>query len=537
MKRFGVMLDASRNAVMKVSEVKKIVKVLKSFGYNTLMLYTEETYEVENEPYFGYMRGRYSCEELKEIVNYCNESGIEVIPCFQTLAHLNIFRWAPYSPINDCNDILLAGSDRAYELIENIFKTLRKCFTSEYAHIGFDEAMMVGLGKYLRQNGFQNRFEIISNHLKRVIEIAKKYNFKPLIWSDMYFRLANDLEYYPPEPVLTDEVKALIPSEVTLVYWDYYHKGQDYYEKMFKAHKINENGVWFAGGAWTWNGFTGSNKESIDTMLPAIKGAINQNVENVIITMWGDNGKECSFYQVLPSLYAIKRFSEGEFNLELIKKEFNEKTGEDFDAMFSFDDINSVESNVGGKDWNCNNPGKYMLYSDPFLGFLDSTIGQDCQKYYEDLSIRYENYAKQSKNYAYIFERHSKLAKVLSIKYNLGVKTRTAYQSGDKEGLKALIPNYEKLVIYVEEFHKAFSNLWYKENKGNGFEVHDIRLGGLIQRIKSCKTRLELYLDGKIDKIEELEDKLLDYFGNGDNYKKETTYFNKWHLNSSPNII
>ena len=65
MKRFGVMLDMSRNAVMKVSEVKKLVSLLKSFGYNTVMLYTEETYEVENEPYFGYLRGRYSVEEIK----------------------------------------------------------------------------------------------------------------------------------------------------------------------------------------------------------------------------------------------------------------------------------------------------------------------------------------------------------------------------------------------------------------------------------------------------------------------------------------
>ena len=32
MKRFGVMLDMSRNAVMKPEEVKRFAKVLKSFG-------------------------------------------------------------------------------------------------------------------------------------------------------------------------------------------------------------------------------------------------------------------------------------------------------------------------------------------------------------------------------------------------------------------------------------------------------------------------------------------------------------------------
>ena len=34
------------------------------------MLYTEDTYEVDNEPYFGYMRGRYSADELRELDDY-----------------------------------------------------------------------------------------------------------------------------------------------------------------------------------------------------------------------------------------------------------------------------------------------------------------------------------------------------------------------------------------------------------------------------------------------------------------------------------
>ena len=63
-KRFGVMLDMSRNAVMRPEEVKKIMTILHGFGYNMLQLYTEDTYEVDGEPYFGYLRGRYSKEEL-----------------------------------------------------------------------------------------------------------------------------------------------------------------------------------------------------------------------------------------------------------------------------------------------------------------------------------------------------------------------------------------------------------------------------------------------------------------------------------------
>ena len=46
-KHFGVMLDCSRNAVLKTSTVKKWIDALQKMGYNTLELYTEDTFEVE----------------------------------------------------------------------------------------------------------------------------------------------------------------------------------------------------------------------------------------------------------------------------------------------------------------------------------------------------------------------------------------------------------------------------------------------------------------------------------------------------------
>lgn len=105
---FAAMLDCSRNAVKNVTTVKRYANIFKSIGYNAILLYTEDTYEVEGEPYFGYQRGRYSIKEIQEMDNYCKSIGIDLIPCIESLAHLNqIFRWSDYSLINDTNDILL----------------------------------------------------------------------------------------------------------------------------------------------------------------------------------------------------------------------------------------------------------------------------------------------------------------------------------------------------------------------------------------------------------------------------------------------
>ena len=90
----GVMLDCSRNAVMSVAELKNFILTLKKTGYNCLQLYTEDTYEIEGEPQFGYRRGKYTKAELKEIDAFAKKNGVELMPCIQTLAHLNqIFRY------------------------------------------------------------------------------------------------------------------------------------------------------------------------------------------------------------------------------------------------------------------------------------------------------------------------------------------------------------------------------------------------------------------------------------------------------------
>ena len=83
-RHFGVMLDCSRNAVMSVGAVKKFIDYISLAGYDTLELYMEDVYEVKNEPYFGYMRGRYSIDELKSIDEYATAKGVKLIPAVQT---------------------------------------------------------------------------------------------------------------------------------------------------------------------------------------------------------------------------------------------------------------------------------------------------------------------------------------------------------------------------------------------------------------------------------------------------------------------
>ena len=48
------------------------------------------------------------------------------------------------------------------------------------------------------------------------------------------------------------------------------------------------------------------------------------------------------------------------------------------------------------------------------------------------------------------------------------------------------------------------------ENKPQGFDVVDLRIGGQRQRLLHCGDRLLVYAEGRLDRIEELEEPVLD---------------------------
>ena len=533
-KRLGVMLDMSRNAVMHVPALKNFIVILSDMGYNTLLLYTEDTYEIPGEPYFGHFRGRYSQEELRQIVDFASGYGIEVIPCIQTLAHLNaIFRWPIYQQIRDCNDILLTSEERTYQLIGRMLDSVKSCYRSEYVHIGMDEAHMVGLGKYLDKNGFENRFDILSRHLQRVCQMVAERGLKPIIWGDMFFRLKNHGAYNSDNPVIPTPEEINIPQNVHITHWDYYSTRQNRYKTMLRAHKQLGQPVWFAGGIWTWKGFAPDNEFSIRSTLSAIRACRKESVENIFFTMWGDNGGECSRHSVLPALFAAACFARGEEDMETIKAAFAEKYQIPFDAFLLLD-LHEPNLHTEAKDAVIN-PEKYLLFNDPFLGVCDSTISGNENAWYKHAAEALAQFSGHPE-YGSRFRMLSQLAQVLSCKAELGVRTRRLYQAKDRSGITKLLADYDCCIADTEVFLRLFRDVWMDENKPHGFDVQEIRIGGLIQRMKACRDRLAAWNTDDVP-IAELEETPLDLTGSGQELGHTPLRYPNWHKAASVNIL
>lgn len=528
-KRFGTQIDCSRNAVMNVDAVKRWIDLTAAMGHNTLMLYTEDTYEVDGQPYFGYGRGRFTKAEMKEMDAYAASKGMEIIPSINTLAHLGtIFRWSQYAEIHDCEDILLCDDERTYALVDAMFRTLAECYQSKVVNVGMDEAGMLGRGQYYDKHGDARRIDILYRHLQKVSEIARKYGKELLIYSDMFYSLATHAEYSDEKAKVVEDIATQIPDNVSLVYWNYYKRTVEDYSAIMNVHRqIKPEGLWYYGGTWNWFSFSPENSYSIAHLSNAVKACQNTGVDNMIISMWGDDGGECGRFANLPAVFYATELAKGNNDETDIKRKFEDLIGVPFDQFILLD-----LTSLGETEKYCVHPTRYILYNDPFIGLIDPTIPDYTRADHEKLVEQLTPLCKHEQ-WGYLFESLRDLCAVTAAKCDIGIRIRAAYDSGNFKELKKLATELRRIRKLVEKFHTSFRYQWMLENKGHGFEVSDARIGGVMMRLSSCADRLMDYVSGRIERIEELEEALLDPRSpSSANYGKRT-YIDYWDRSAS----
>lgn len=511
----GAMLDCSRNGVLKVEWIKQEIRRLAALGLNTLMLYTEETYEIKEYPYFGAFRGRYTAEELRECDDYAALFGIEMIPCIQTLAHLHTaLRWNAHARLRDTEDILLAGSEEVYRLIGSMIRTMSSCFRSRKIHLGMDEAHELGLGRYLNEHGFQDRFSIMNNHLERVCGICREEGLEPIIWSDMYFRLQSPTgDYYdlPGDADLSGAPKP--PADVCMMYWDYYNTDQKHYMDYFGLHRRLSEKTAFAGGAWIWNGLSPNYSKMLMTSRAALQACKETGIRDVICTFWQDNGAETPMEAGNPALVYFAESGFGE-----------EPSGSEADAWLDFlwgDGLEGWEllnrfdctEYAGFGNVEQENPSKFLFYQDVLLGLFDGQIqGLGMESHYSGLAAALSGYLETHENASSLFGYYRTLAELLARKAELGLKVHDAYKADDRDALREIAEGaLPECILLAGELLEQRRKLWFAECRPFGFEVLDIRYAGVKARLESAVGRLKAYLDGEEASLPELEEARLMY--------------------------
>ena len=513
----GVTLESSRNGVMTVDNVKAFLRRLALMGINVVMMYTEDTYEVPGEPFFGYLRGRYTQQELAEVNDYSDNLGIEMFPCIQTLAHLSqVLQWEEsYRDVTDTADIVLVGEEKTYKLLEEMISAASAPFRSKRIHIGMDEAHGLGTGEYRKRHGERRTFDIMNEHLTRVCKICDRLGLKPMIWSDMYFRMGSiENNYYDLEAKIPADVIDSIPENVGLVCWDYFHTDYDFCAKFIELHQRLGREVIVAPGASNWNHFWAALPFAFSTVEPCMRASKDKNIRHAFITTWGDDGMENDIYSTLP---AVQFFAElgyaDSVNDDLLKSNFRGSCQADIEAYELASKLDSVPC-LSNYRHNSNNVSKWLLWDDPLIGLCEPLQeGQSFRRHYANLANALEEVIGEDSGSKRL-RFPAQIACVLAMKCDCRKNLVAAYGANRGEELARLLEGEVKpLLVEVRRLWEIHRDMWLATYKPFGLEVIEIRYGGLIARLESLVVRLQKYLDGEITSIPEFETELLKFQG------------------------
>lgn len=532
----GVLYDCSRNGVLRPERIKRYIRLQALMGLKCIYLYTEDTYEIKDYPYFGALRGRYKKEEIQECDEYARLYGVELIPCIQTLAHLRTaLRWPKMMSYRDDKDILMVGEEETYRLIEAMLKSVKEMYHSRRIHLGMDEAWYLGYGKYRLKYGLAGQGELIKRHLDRVMELCKKHGFEPMIWSDMFFVTAGHGDYYgdPAEYEWAENEKP--DADIALVYWDYYGHDPKRYERMAALHgKLTDNVV-FACGGWIWNGIAPNYAKAMDSMKCGFEGIRGSKVKDTFLTLWLDNGAETPMDAGLPMMAYYSRQvygeDEGKTNEQQekeIEQWFGALTGLSWKEMLLLDRFDHIPGTTK-ENREFANPSKMLFYQDVLVGVFDGEFEEgELNGYYVELAERLGRMCGE------LFSYYALLARILSVKSDMGIRVRKAYLGGNRETLRKIAEEeLPRMKALVAELRAQRERIWYREYKPNGYEVLDIRFSGVEARLRTAARRIKEYLDGKIERIEELEEERLPYSAE----KGVRSSCNLWeHIVSGANI-
>ncbi|MBL8025821.1 MAG: beta-N-acetylhexosaminidase [Fibrobacteres bacterium] len=510
----NVMIDMSRNAVMTIPALKEWLAHMALMGLNSLMLYTETTYEIPGEPYFGYNLGRYTQKELRELDDYAFALGIEVIPCIQTLAHLKrLLCNSTYAKAKDTETVLMIDAPETYSIIEKMVKASTAPLRSKRIHIGMDEAWDVGLGNYLKQNGYKSGHDLVAHHLKKVRKQVISMGLKPIMWGDMYFRSASKTgEYYDDKVVIPERIRKTVPKDVQLVYWDYYHFDKSFYKSFLKKHQELNSDIIMAPGLQTWNRLWTNYPYAIQTMEPALCAAKEEGIKEIIMTMWGDDGNECDYFSALPMM---QYYAEHVYNDKVDNSKFIINLNGSCDVDYKAWEVSGTLDTPPFAEYPKSNLSKALLWEDPVLGLFQPQLeGRSMNGYYASIAARLKRTLLKDKgNLDARLQLPYQICKVLSLKADFPTRLKKAYDRNNKNALKKIlqkdIPQLKKDVTALWKTHQRS---WMSIYKVQGWDVLERRYGGLLIRLDSLEVRLKDYLSGNINVMVELEEKRLKLF-------------------------
>lgn len=496
----GVMIDCSRGGVPKIGFLKRCIAKMALTGLSHLALYTEDTFEVEGEPWIGFARGGYSKAEIRELDAFASSLGVELFPCIQTLGHLeHLFKNPRYQKFSDGPRILNGTAPGAAEFLEKLILEASSPYRSNRIHLGADEPWGLGHGTSLNFDSPVKPKEIYLRHLANLAGICERNGLRGIIWSDYILGHSGN-------EALNDEELSRIPPGLVLDYWNYV--AEDGAEHDANLARLGKTGAerMVSPGLRSWNRFFGNSGKAALTGDVFLKSALRNGVRSSMTTLWGDDGSEALFPTSWAALtHQLCHMRDPGMSLRSISLRLERIAGFAPRRFNAIDRMNSGEG-LALKIENPNNcPGKLLFYDDPMYAFFSHACdGKSVERHFAAAFRAIRDLPPVSGEDRSLRRLGMLFADALRKKLLASLQARKGYETHDIALLTEAVRSCGEAQKAVGRFRREYRNRWMAERKPFGFELIDVRLAGVAARLETLRTTIcgHLRNGGAIEELE-----------------------------------
>jgi len=286
----GISDDISRGQIHTFQRYKKVIRELARYKQNVLALYIEDALELESYSEIGVGRPKLTKKEVANLVIYGKKYYVELIPIVETLGHQeNILNLKPFQRLAEFTGAMsfCVTEPLVYEYLDKILKEIGGLFPSNYIHIGGDESFDVGVGRsklFAQQMGLP---ALHLQHYRKVANICRKYNKKPMLYGDMLLK-------YP-------EILPQLANDFTIVDWQYQTE-----EEYASTIKFERAGLpyWVSPSVHNYESVFPVHTDALANIQNLAKAGKAHHATGLLTSNWGDMGNE-SPKDLLYFLYAF----------------------------------------------------------------------------------------------------------------------------------------------------------------------------------------------------------------------------------------
>ena len=168
-------------------------------------------------------------DEMREIVEYCKERGLDVIPEVPTLSHSDYIVRA-FPELNEraedaYPDTYCPSNPKTYEIVFDIIDEVVDVFKPEYVNIGHDEFYTVAICPLCKG---KSPVDLYVADITKINDYLKSKGIKTLMWADKFFGDPVTGNAYPKK-LVPDLMgcRGKVPTDVILLNWAWPHEVQD----------------------------------------------------------------------------------------------------------------------------------------------------------------------------------------------------------------------------------------------------------------------------------------------------------------------